>query len=87
MFFFFIGLVGIAQQLNGKGGRLEPFPPGTFEEYALAADGTAKFIRRQSFHKPGDRPSFTPFILYEGKGSVFLNKYHYLVKIRTIKNY
>lgn len=59
--------MAIAQQLNGLGSRLEPFPPGTYEEYSLAADGTAKLIRKATFHKPGDKPSFAPFVLYEGK--------------------
>lgn len=67
MFFFLKkGLVTIAQQLNGLGSSLEPFPPGTFEEYSLAPDGTAKLLRKGTFHRPGDKPSFRPFVLYEG---------------------
>lgn len=61
-----IGLIDIANELNGEGRQLEPFTPGTFEEYDLLEDGRTKFVRREFFHKPGDKPSFKPFILYEG---------------------
>lgn len=56
----------IAEQVNGESRKLEPFHPGTFEEYDLLDDGTTKLIRRQIYHGPGDRPSFKPFVLYEG---------------------
>lgn len=60
-------MIGIEEQANGKGAIVEPFPPGTFEEYSLGEDGRATLIRRQSYHTPGDRPKFLPFVLYEGK--------------------
>lgn len=82
MFLILKGLVAIAQQLNGLGSSLEPFPPGTFEEYSLAADGTTKFIRREVFCGVGDRPAFVPFVLYEG--NVFGVK---LIYLHTILHY
>lgn len=59
------GLASISQQVNGDEWSIEPFPPGTFEEYQLLDDGKAKFIRREKFHGPGDRPTFKPFVPYE----------------------
>ncbi|KAF2900941.1 hypothetical protein ILUMI_05244 [Ignelater luminosus] len=59
------GIASIAEQLNGEGRKLEPFPPGTFEEYELLENGTTKLLHQEIFHKPGDRPSFRPFMPYE----------------------
>lgn len=62
----FAGLVDVALQVNGEGGLLQPFPPGTFEEYDIAEDGRTTLVRKQSYYTPGDRPAFKPFIPYEG---------------------
>lgn len=61
-----VGLVDISKDLNNGSATLEPFPPGTFEEYSLSEDGKAKLIRSGVYHTPGDKPSFLPFVLYEG---------------------
>lgn len=59
------GLVAIEQELNGEGKTLEPFPPGTFEEYDLLEDGKVKLVRSQKYFSPGDKPSFEPFLPYK----------------------
>jgi asparagine synthase (glutamine-hydrolysing) len=59
------GLIGLAKEENGEKKSIEPFTPGTFEEYDILENGGAKLVRKQIFHLPGDRPSFQPFILYE----------------------
>lgn len=53
--------------LNGDKKKVEPFPPGTFEEYDITDDGFVKFVRSQRYFSPGDRPVFKPFVPYEGK--------------------
>jgi asparagine synthase (glutamine-hydrolysing) len=55
----------LAKEENGEKKSIEPFTPGTFEEYDILENGGAKLVRKQIFHLPGDRPSFQPFILYE----------------------
>ncbi|XP_028142034.2 asparagine synthetase [glutamine-hydrolyzing] [Diabrotica virgifera virgifera] len=59
------GLVGIEKDLNGESKKIEPFPPGTFEEYDLLENGKVKLVRSQRYFSPGDRPSFKPFLPYE----------------------
>ncbi|XP_016845558.1 asparagine synthetase [glutamine-hydrolyzing] [Nasonia vitripennis] len=54
-------LTGIANLLTGDH-VVEPFLPGTFEEYDLLEDGHVKFIRRERYHEPGQKPSFTTFV-------------------------
>lgn len=61
-----LGLVEKEMNLNGNRKLLEPFPPGTFEEYDITDSGFAKFVRRQRYFSPGDRPTFNPFVRYEG---------------------
>lgn len=60
------GLVAIAEHLNGEAKKLEPFPPGSYEEYDLLEDGRTKLVKQGVYHRPGDKPSFRPFIPYEG---------------------
>lgn len=45
---------------------VEPFHPGTFEEYDLLENGLVKFVRSGRFHEPGQRPSFVPFVPWKG---------------------
>ncbi|KAG5878889.1 hypothetical protein JTB14_031547 [Gonioctena quinquepunctata] len=59
------GLVEIEKELNGEGKKLEPFPPGTFEEYDILESGKVKLVRSQRYYSPGDKPSFKPFTSYE----------------------
>ncbi|KAI4464316.1 asparagine synthetase [Holotrichia oblita] len=59
------GLVPIDKELNGHERVLEPFPPGTFEEYQILEDGRVKLLQQASFHDPGLKPAFRPFIPYE----------------------
>uniref|UniRef100_J3JXG4 Asparagine synthetase [glutamine-hydrolyzing] n=1 Tax=Dendroctonus ponderosae TaxID=77166 RepID=J3JXG4_DENPD len=59
------GLVAISADLNGYKKKLEPFPPGTFEEYDLHPNGTAKLVRSERYFNPGDKPSFTTFVPWE----------------------
>ncbi|KAF5288853.1 hypothetical protein FQA39_LY03732 [Lamprigera yunnana] len=55
------GIVAIAKQLNGESFNLQPFPPGTFEEYQILDDGKTKLIKTGVFHLPGDRPTFRTY--------------------------
>lgn len=59
------GLIGLAEELNGSKWKLQPFPPGTFEEYELLDDGTVKLLREVKYHKPGDKPHFNTLVPYE----------------------
>jgi len=71
--YIFLGLVAISEHLNGEGTILEPFPPGTYEEYTLLNNGTTKLLRKGVFHLPGDKPQFLPFVPYEGTNTLFLD--------------
>lgn len=57
----------IEKELNGEGKVLEPFPPGTFEEYDILESGKVKLVRTLKYFSPGDKPSFKPLVPYEGK--------------------
>lgn len=61
------GLIGLTKELNGSKFKLEQFPPGVFEEYAIDKDGKAKLLRQERFHEIGrpERPKFKPFVPYE----------------------
>ncbi|KAK9752107.1 Asparagine synthase [Popillia japonica] len=59
------GLVPIDKELNGHDRVLEPFPPGTFEEYEILEDGRVKLLQQATYHGPGLKPAFRPFIPYE----------------------
>ncbi|GJQ83594.1 hypothetical protein Trydic_g10939 [Trypoxylus dichotomus] len=59
------GLVPIEQELNGVERTLEPFPPGTVEVYEILEDGCAKLQQQFSYHGPGLKPAFDPFVPYE----------------------
>lgn len=59
------GLTGISEDLNGYKKKLEPFPPGTYEEYDLLDNGTVKLVHSQKFFSPGDKPSFKTFVPWE----------------------
>ncbi|KAF5299372.1 hypothetical protein FQR65_LT09413 [Abscondita terminalis] len=56
------GVVSSLHELNEEGTCLEPFPPGTFEEYELLENGKTKMIRSEVYHRPGDRPNFKLFV-------------------------
>jgi len=38
--------------------RMDPFPPGHFEEYSLDSEGGATLIRQQQYFKIGDLPRY-----------------------------
>ncbi|KAJ8946246.1 hypothetical protein NQ318_004615 [Aromia moschata] len=59
------GLTSIEFEINGHERKLEPFPPGTFEEYDLLENGKVKLVRSQRYFSPGDKPTFKPFLSYE----------------------
>ncbi|CAH0558230.1 unnamed protein product [Brassicogethes aeneus] len=59
------GLVAVLDDLNGDGKSIEPFPPGTFEEYDLLDNGSVKLVRSQSYYTPGLKPTFKTVIPYE----------------------
>lgn len=59
------GLCSVAGDLNGFERKLEPFPPGTFEEYDITENGTVKLVRSERYHRVGDRPHFTPFVPWQ----------------------
>nr|XP_022914285.1 asparagine synthetase [glutamine-hydrolyzing] [Onthophagus taurus] len=58
------GLIPISDQLNGEGRIVEPFEPGTFEEYSILDDGKVKLLNKGVFHKAGNKPAFRPFVPY-----------------------
>ncbi|XP_058790517.1 asparagine synthetase [glutamine-hydrolyzing] [Phymastichus coffea] len=62
------GLVGIAKILKGDY-VVEPFPPGTYEEYNLLDNGQVKFVRAKRFHEPGQKPSFLPLVPWKDLSS------------------
>lgn len=55
--------------MNGEKWKLEPFPPGTFEEYELCENGSVKLIRQVKYHRPGDRPNFQVSIPFESNST------------------
>lgn len=59
------GLVAIRNELNGEDKKLEPFPPGTFEEYDILESGKVKLVRSERFYSPGEMVSFKPFVDFE----------------------
>lgn len=69
--YFKIGLIGISEEINGDGWKMEPFPPGTFEEYELLDDGRVKLLRQVKYHSAGDKPGFQTAIPYESKNLTF----------------
>nr|XP_023029246.1 asparagine synthetase [glutamine-hydrolyzing] isoform X1 [Leptinotarsa decemlineata]XP_023029247.1 asparagine synthetase [glutamine-hydrolyzing] isoform X1 [Leptinotarsa decemlineata]XP_023029248.1 asparagine synthetase [glutamine-hydrolyzing] isoform X1 [Leptinotarsa decemlineata] len=58
------GLVELQKELNGESYKLEPFPPGTYEEYDLLESGKVKLVKTVKYHSPGDKPLFKPFLPY-----------------------
>ncbi|XP_011501784.1 PREDICTED: asparagine synthetase [glutamine-hydrolyzing]-like [Ceratosolen solmsi marchali] len=54
-------LVGIAKLLSGDH-VVEPFTPGTFEEYDILENGLVKFVRQEQYHEPGQKPSFNTYV-------------------------
>lgn len=56
------GLKGLTEEMNGARWKLEPFPPGTFEEYILLENGSVKLERQVRYHSPGDIPHFNTCI-------------------------
>lgn len=63
----FLGLCSVAGDLNGFERKLEPFPPGTYEEYDITENGTVKLVRSERYHQVGDRPHFTTFVPWQGE--------------------
>lgn len=76
---YIIGLVNKELNLNGDKQKVDPFPPGTFEEYDIRDDGFVKFVRIQKYFSPGDRPIFKPFVPYGG-----INKIFYIFKFQNV---
>lgn len=66
---FLSGLIGLTKELNGSKFKLEPFPPGVFEEYSIDNDGKAKLLRQERFHEIGspEKPKFKPFVPFNSK--------------------
>ncbi|KRT78921.1 hypothetical protein AMK59_8604, partial [Oryctes borbonicus] len=58
------GLVPIERELEGADRILQPFPPGTFEEYEVT-DGRTKLLQQFVYHGPGLKPAFKPLVPYE----------------------
>ncbi|XP_014231151.1 asparagine synthetase [glutamine-hydrolyzing] [Trichogramma pretiosum] len=54
-------IVKISNMLKGEH-KMEPFPPGTYEEYDVLENGRVKFVRRHRYHEPGLKPTFKPFL-------------------------
>lgn len=70
-------MVGINDQINSESKILEPFTPGSYKEYDIVDNGKVKLVLEGDFHKPGDRPSFTPFLPYESKVLLIYKKNRY----------
>jgi len=60
-------ITGLISLMEGGGEwRMDPFPPGHFEEYELDLDGKARLIRQQQFYKIGDAPNYKLALLEAG---------------------
>ncbi|XP_050306890.1 asparagine synthetase [glutamine-hydrolyzing] [Anthonomus grandis grandis] len=59
------GLTALVTDLNGSKKTLEPFPPGTFEEFDILEKGTVKLVRSERYFNPGDRPFFNTFVPWQ----------------------
>lgn len=58
--------MGVSNLLKGDH-FVEPFTPGTYEEYDITEDGFVKFNKKVEFHAPGQKPSFKTFVPWNGK--------------------
>lgn len=58
--------MAISKHINGKW-SLEPFLPGHYEEYEILHDGRTKLLESCHYYKPGDKPSFHPYISWNGE--------------------
>ncbi|OAD62590.1 Asparagine synthetase [glutamine-hydrolyzing] [Eufriesea mexicana] len=67
------GLIGITKQITSRC-ILEPFPPGSYEEYEILNDGRTKLLRRVNYYQPGDKPSFQAFIPYDRLSSTDIHQ-------------
>lgn len=65
----------MTNSFNGHKWKIDPFPPGHFEEYELHEDGTVKLLSSKRFYTIGDIPKYRPFVSYEGNllysGNIF----------------
>lgn len=53
--------MGLTEQVTGDW-KLEPFPPGHYEEYKILTSGKVELLSRVCYHKPGDKPAFDLFV-------------------------
>lgn len=65
----------LTKSMKGAAWKIEPFPPGHYEEYSISENGTAKLLKKVQYHKPGDKPSFVTFVPWES----MLNGYSWLL--------
>jgi len=75
--------VEISKHKNGKW-TLEPFPPGHYEEYEILPDGRTKLLESCRYFKPGDKPSFHPFVPWNGE--INYDRYSVTIKFLSIVN-
>ncbi|XP_065346286.1 asparagine synthetase [glutamine-hydrolyzing]-like [Cloeon dipterum] len=54
---------GLIHLVDGPEYKLDPFPPGTFEEYELDLEGRATLIRQQKYYTIGDKPAYRMAVL------------------------
>ncbi|KAK7791162.1 hypothetical protein R5R35_013329 [Gryllus longicercus] len=59
------GLMEITTQLGDGAWKMDPFPPGCFEEYKINGDGKATVIQKKPFYNIGDKPLFRPFVPFD----------------------
>ncbi|XP_059490741.1 asparagine synthetase [glutamine-hydrolyzing] [Neocloeon triangulifer] len=60
------GVLGVCSEAKGliklmeghDDWKMDPFPPGCFEEYELNPEGGATFLRQQRFYSIGDKPHY-----------------------------
>lgn len=59
------GLMDLTTSMNDTAWKMEPFPPGNYEEYNILENGTVKLSKTVHYHKPGDKPRFNVFVPWE----------------------
>lgn len=53
----------ITKQMTSKW-TLEPFKPGSYEEYKILINGRTKLLTKVNYYQPGDKPHFAAFVPY-----------------------
>lgn len=59
------GLIDLSKELNGVAWKLEPFPPGHFEEYKIHDDGKVTLVTSKQYYVIGQKPYLNPLVPYD----------------------